>query len=53
MFMQGERATGYGVALMTTLFGSLSNNSLIKSIAPPFSEIETDEQASKKRKIES
>ncbi|KAL1493754.1 hypothetical protein ABEB36_009448 [Hypothenemus hampei] len=30
----GERATGYGVSLLTTLFGSFSNQSLLRSIAP-------------------
>lgn len=30
----GERATGYGVALLCTLFGSRTNSQLLKSIAP-------------------
>lgn len=30
----GERATGYGVALLTTLFGSFCKQSLLQSIAP-------------------
>ncbi|CAL8070159.1 unnamed protein product [Orchesella dallaii] len=30
----GERATGYGVALLNTLFGSLSSSELLKGIAP-------------------
>ena len=32
--MQGERATGYGVALLATLFGSMSENKLLNSIGP-------------------
>ncbi|XP_069113273.1 probable aminopeptidase NPEPL1 [Argopecten irradians] len=30
----GERATGYGVALLTTLFGQLSGSSLLQQVAP-------------------
>nr|KAG5695565.1 hypothetical protein BaRGS_033987 [Batillaria attramentaria] len=30
----GERSTGYGVALLNTLFGSMSGNTLLQSIAP-------------------
>uniref|UniRef100_A0AA50HZI9 Aminopeptidase NPEPL1 n=1 Tax=Euphausia superba TaxID=6819 RepID=A0AA50HZI9_EUPSU len=30
----GERATGYGVALLPTMFGHLSSSSLLQSIAP-------------------
>lgn len=30
----GERSTGYGVALLNTLFGSMSNNALLRNIAP-------------------
>lgn len=32
--VQGERATGYGVALLTTLFGSYCEQPLLQSIAP-------------------
>lgn len=32
--MDGDRATGYGVSLLTTLFGDSSMNSTIRSIAP-------------------
>ncbi|SPP87956.1 probable aminopeptidase NPEPL1 [Drosophila guanche] len=39
----GERATGYGVALLLTLFGSHTNSSLLQSIAP------TDEEPPTKR----
>lgn len=31
----GDRATGYGPALMNTLFGQKSSNKLLQSIAPP------------------
>lgn len=33
-FLQGERATGYGVALLCTLFGNQTNSPLLKSVAP-------------------
>ena len=33
--IQGERATGYGVALLNTIFGQLSHNALLQQIAPP------------------
>ncbi|KAH8383768.1 hypothetical protein KR009_010407 [Drosophila setifemur] len=39
----GERATGYGVALLLTLFGSHTNSKLLQSIAP------TDEEPPSKR----
>lgn len=32
--MQGERATGYGVALLSTLFGRFTKCPLLKSIGP-------------------
>lgn len=32
--MDGDRATGYGVSLLTTLFGDSSNNLTVRSIAP-------------------
>ena len=32
--LQGERATGYGVALLTSLFGSFSNSLILQNIAP-------------------
>lgn len=31
----GERATGYGVALLATLFGNFSNDRLLQALAPP------------------
>lgn len=44
-FVQGERATGYGVALLCAMFGNQTNNSLLQSIAP----IANDEENSAKR----
>jgi probable aminopeptidase NPEPL1 len=32
--LDGDRATGYGVALLNSLFADSSNNSLLKSIGP-------------------
>ena len=32
--LQGERATGYGVALLLTLFGKVTDSALLQSIAP-------------------
>ncbi|XP_048762204.1 probable aminopeptidase NPEPL1 [Ostrea edulis] len=51
----GERATGYGVALLATLFGQMSHNSLLKYIAPPVSiqeamEVENEDSAKKIRR---
>jgi len=34
LLTKGDRATGYGVSLLTTLFGDSSLNSTVKSIAP-------------------
>ena len=34
---QGERATGYGVALLNTLFGSSSSSSLLQAVSPAVS----------------
>ncbi|XP_073962270.1 probable aminopeptidase NPEPL1 granny smith protein isoform X2 [Choristoneura fumiferana] len=31
----GERATGYGVALLTVLFGNCTQNKLLQALAPP------------------
>lgn len=33
-WFQGERSTGYGVALLVTLFGSMSVNDLVRTTAP-------------------
>lgn len=32
--MQGERATGYGVALLPVLFGEHCKNAMLQSLAP-------------------
>ncbi|XP_052059690.1 probable aminopeptidase NPEPL1 [Mytilus californianus] len=51
----GERATGYGVALLTTLFGSQSQNPLLQFIAPSIAiqevmDVDCEESDSKKQK---
>lgn len=51
----GERATGYGVALLATLFGQMSHNSLLKYVAPPVSiqeamEVENEDSSKKIRR---
>ena len=33
-YLQGERATGYGVALLVTLFGDYSEDQLLRSLGP-------------------
>lgn len=53
---QGDRATGYGPALLNTLFGQKSSSKLLQSIAPPISmweqmEIEETEENTKKMKV--
>lgn len=55
IFNQGERATGYGVALLATLFGQMSQNSLPKYVAPPVSiqeamEVENEDSSKKIRR---
>lgn len=52
----GDRATGYGPALLNTLFGQKSSSKLLQSIAPPISmweqmEIEETEENTKKMKV--
>ncbi|XP_064610708.1 probable aminopeptidase NPEPL1 [Liolophura sinensis] len=47
----GERATGYGVALMTTLFGKASKNSLLQYNAPAQSCDGIDGQENSAKKI--
>lgn len=34
LILQGERATGYGVALLCALFGELTNAPMLKSVSP-------------------
>lgn len=51
IFVQGERATGYGVALMTTLFGKASKNSLLQYNAPAQSCDGIDGQENSAKKI--
>ncbi|XP_044735857.1 probable aminopeptidase NPEPL1 [Chrysoperla carnea] len=45
----GERATGYGVALLTTLFGHYTKHPLLNSVSPLFSE--STENVTKKQRI--
>ena len=33
--LQGDRATGYGVALLCVLFGAHSSHRLLQALAPP------------------
>ncbi|XP_076469917.1 putative aminopeptidase NPEPL1 [Babylonia areolata] len=47
----GERATGYGVALLTTLFGSMSNNRLLRSIGPDMTANEVNDTGNAPKKI--
>ncbi|XP_064466622.1 probable aminopeptidase NPEPL1 isoform X2 [Ornithodoros turicata] len=48
----GERATGYGVALLVTLFGHFSKNPLLKELAPFFKISGNDvESATKKMRL--
>ncbi|KAH1008113.1 hypothetical protein HUJ04_005257 [Dendroctonus ponderosae] len=45
----GERATGYGVSLLTTLFGVYSKNPILRKISPEIPSV--DERATKKARI--
>ncbi|XP_076035523.1 putative aminopeptidase NPEPL1 granny smith protein [Oratosquilla oratoria] len=50
----GERATGYGVALLPTLFGHLSGSALLRSLGPVATEngnCESEGKASKKIRL--
>ena len=44
----GERATGYGVALLASLFGRYTSSSLLQAIGPA---IEEDGRESDKKKM--
>lgn len=44
-----ERATGYGVALLTSLFGHLSNCSILQSMSPFLQKNGLDEQSATKK----
>ena len=50
-FFQGERATGYGVALLNTLFGSYSANPILQAVAPQLTIDETDQPPTKRPKL--
>lgn len=47
----GERATGYGVSLLATLFGEGSTNSLLQYVAPPLVENPMDIEENEVKKI--
>lgn len=47
----GERATGYGVALLVSLFGRYSNSRLLHSIGPALESDEGKESDSKKIRL--
>ena len=49
--LQGERATGYGVSLLATLFGEDSTNSLLQYVAPPLVENPMDIEENEVKKI--
>lgn len=34
LFLQGERATGFGVALLMALFGQASDDSMLNQVSP-------------------
>lgn len=60
MYLQGDRATGYGPVLLNTLFGGKSSNKLLQSIAPPLPlweregmEVEENTDNNKKPKLQS
>ena len=54
LFFQGERATGYGVALLTLLFGSGSSNALLQTLARDIEAVDKtfDVSESKKQRTE-
>eukprot|EP00117_Sycon_ciliatum_P023630 scpid60237/ scgid20034/ Probable aminopeptidase NPEPL1; Aminopeptidase-like 1 len=47
---QGERATGYGVALLVSLFGSCTNSSLLHFIAPSLPSTGASDEPPRKRR---
>lgn len=52
--MQGERATGFGVALLMALFGQASDDSLLNKVSPlgsTKSRDQLDERDCKRRKL--
>lgn len=47
----GERATGYGVALLATLFGRYTGSSLLRNISPELQDRSEDSRQSDKKKM--
>lgn len=47
----GERATGYGVALLVSLFGQYSKSALLQSIGPVLEESADESDESKRKKM--
>ena len=45
----GERATGYGVALLASLFGRYTSSTLLNNIVPSLEEEEEGRQSEKKK----
>jgi probable aminopeptidase NPEPL1 len=45
----GERATGYGVALLTSLFGRYTSSALLSNIGPSLEETEDGRESDKKK----
>jgi len=46
LLLQGERATGYGVALLNTLFGKFSQSEMLQQLAPELPEDDASSSAS-------
>jgi probable aminopeptidase NPEPL1 len=46
----GERATGYGVALLVSLFGQYSNSELLQNIGPVLEESADDGNENERKK---
>ena len=47
----GERATGYGVALLVSLFGQYSESALLQSIGPVLEESADERSGSERKKM--
>jgi probable aminopeptidase NPEPL1 len=45
----GERATGYGVALLVSLFGRYTSSALLQSIGPSLEDAEDGKESEKKK----
>ena len=45
----GERATGYGVALLASLFGRYTNSALLQNIGPALEDFEDGRESDKKK----